>query len=128
MRILIRSFFRLLRLILTPFVLVSEKLTTPKPIVRTAEQQAQIDTATQGLALYQFRACPFCVKVRKEIARLGLKIELRDALKDPTHRQALIDGGGKTTVPCLLITHTDGQEEWMYESDEIIRWLNQQFA
>lgn len=128
MRIVVRSFFRLLRLILTPVMLIMEKLTTPKPIERSSEKQAQVDQQTQKLALYQFRACPFCVKVRKEIARLGLNIEIRDALNDSEHRQALLEGGGKSTVPCLRIAHENGQEEWLYESNDIIAWLRKQFA
>lgn len=128
MRTIIRAFFRLLRLVLTPFMLLSEKLSTPKAISRPAEQQAAVDEATNKLALYQFRACPFCMKVRKEMARLGLNIELRDAQHDPKHREALLAGGGNIKVPCLLITDDQGQEQWMYESDEINTWLNRQFG
>lgn len=128
MRTIIRAFFRLLRLVLTPFMLLSEKLSTPKAISRPPEQQAAVDEATAKLALYQFRACPFCIKVRKEMARLGLNIELRDAQHDPKHREALLAGGGNIKVPCLLITDDQGQEQWMYESDEINTWLNRQFG
>lgn len=128
MRVLIRTFFRGLRLILTPFVLLSEKLSTPSAVKRSAPAQAEVDAACENLALYQFRACPFCVKVRKQIARLGLNIELRDAQLDPDHRQALAQGGGRVKVPCLRITHEDGQEEWLYESDDINRWLERRFG
>ncbi|CEP35803.1 MULTISPECIES: glutaredoxin family protein [Halomonadaceae] len=128
MRVLIRYFFRGLRLVLTPVMLVSEKLSTPKSVERTPEEQASVDQACQKLALYQFRTCPFCIKVRKEMARLGLNIERRDAQLDPAHKQALQEGGGKVKVPCLKITHDDGREEWMYESDTINAWLHQQFG
>lgn len=128
MRILIRYFFRGLRLVLAPVMLISEKLSTPKSVERTPEEQTKVDQACQNLALYQFRTCPFCIKVRKEIARLGLNIELRDAQLDPAHKKALLEGGGKVKVPCLKITHDDGREEWMYESDTINAWLHQQFG
>ncbi|HBS82491.1 glutaredoxin family protein [Vreelandella alkaliphila] len=128
MRVLIRYFFRGVRLILAPVMLISEKLSTPKSVERTEEEQAKVDAACEHLALYQFRTCPFCIKVRKEIARLGLKIELRDAQLDPAHKKALQEGGGKVKVPCLKINHEDGQEEWLYESDAINRWLHQNFA
>ncbi|MBE0487347.1 glutathione S-transferase N-terminal domain-containing protein [Marinobacter sp.] len=128
MRTIIRAFFRLLRLVLTPFMLLSEKLSTPKAIGRSSEQQAEIDKATENLALYQFRACPFCIKVRKEIARLGLNIELRDAQHDPAHREDLLNGGGAVKVPCLLITNDQGEKQWMYESGDINAWLNRQFG
>lgn len=128
MRVLIRYFFRGVRLVLAPIMLISEKLSTPTAVDRTPEQQALVDQECQRLALYQFRSCPFCIKVRKEIARLGLKIELRDAQLDPAHKQALLEGGGKVKVPCLKITHDDGREEWMYESDTINSWLHKQFG
>ncbi|MGP8290709.1 glutaredoxin family protein [Vreelandella zhanjiangensis] len=128
MRVLIRYFFRGVRLVLAPVMIISEKLTTPSAIERTPEEQARVDQACQRLALYQFRTCPFCIKVRKEIARLGLTIELRDTQLDPTHKQALVEGGGKTKVPCLKISHEDGREEWLYESNDINKWLYQQFG
>lgn len=127
MRVVIRYFFRTLRLILTPFMLISEKLSTPESITRSAEEQARADEASNDLALYQFKACPFCIKVRKEIARLGLNIETRDAQHNPEHRAALEAGGGRIKVPCLKIQQDDGSERWLYESDEIKAWLQDRF-
>mgnify|MGYP003136986867 FL=1 len=127
MRVIIRYFFRTLRLVLTPFMLLSEKLSTPESVTRSAEEQARADEASKDLALYQFKACPFCIKVRKEIARLGLNIETRDAQHDPEHRAALEAGGGRIKVPCLKIQQEDGSERWLYESDEIKAWLQERF-
>ena len=128
MRIVIRYFFRFIRLLLTPVMLISETLTTPKPMTRSAQGQARVEQACQRMALYQFRACPFCIKVRKEMQRLNLPIEQCDAQQVQEHRDALLSGGGKLKVPCLQITHEDGQVEWMYESDTINRYLHAQFA
>lgn len=127
MKFVIRYFFRTLRLVLTPFMLLSEKLSTPTAASRSPEDQAEVDRACQKLALYQFSACPFCIKVRKEIARLGLNIETRDAQHDSKHRAALEAGGGRIKVPCLLIKDDEGQPEWLYESDAIKAWLQNRF-
>ena len=127
MRVIIRLFFRTLRLALTPVMLVSERFTTPKAVARPAADQAEVDRATQDLALYQFAACPFCIKVRKEMARLGLTIEKRDAQHNAEHRAALQANGGKVKVPCLLIKDSDGHEQWLYESDAIKAWLQTRF-
>ncbi|TVP92707.1 MAG: glutaredoxin [Pseudomonadaceae bacterium] len=127
MRFVIRYFFRFVRLVLTPVILLMEKLTTPKAVARSVEDQAKVDSACQDLALYQFQACPFCVKVRKEIARLGLDIELLDARNDEIHRTALVNGGGLTKVPCLRIAQSDGSQEWLYESSAINQWLKERF-
>lgn len=128
MRILIRYFFRGVRLILAPVMLISEKLSTPQAVERTPEEQAEVDKACESLALYQFRTCPFCIKVRKEMARLGLTIEKRDAQLDPAHKKALQEGGGRVKVPCLKITHDDGHDEWLYESNDIIAYLHRRFG
>lgn len=128
MRIVIRYFFRTLRLLLTPLVLLWEKLTPPKGIERTPEAQLQVDTQTAAMALYQFKSCPFCIKVRREMRRLSLNIELRDAQHDTQHRSALQSGGGKAQVPCLRLKDKDGNEQWLYESDAIIQLLRSRFA
>ncbi len=126
MKIIIRYFFKTLRLILGPVLLLAEWFTTPKGVQRPAEQQQVIDEQTRSLALYQFRTCPFCIKVRKVIARLSLDIERRDALHDPEHRAALQAGGGAVKVPCLRIEE-GGEVRWLYESDAIIAYLEQRF-
>lgn len=128
MRIVIRYFFRGLRLVLAPVMLIAEKLSTPQAVERSEEEQAKVDAECENLALYQFRTCPFCIKVRKEIARLGLDIELRDAQLDPEHKKALQEGGGRVKVPCLKISHADGQDQWLYESADINAWLHKHFG
>ncbi len=128
MKSLIRLFFRTLRLVLTPFVLLGYWLTRPKGVVRSPAEQAAVDTRTRNLALYHFPTCPFCLKTRRTLQRLSLKIELRDAHHDAAHRAALIAGGGKPQVPCLLITDAQGKQTWLYESDAINAYLNREFA
>ncbi|TCV89032.1 glutaredoxin family protein [Sulfurirhabdus autotrophica] len=128
MKWFVRMFFKTLRLILTPIMLLWEVLSTPKGIVRQPELQQKIDLQSQQLALYQFKTCPFCIKVRKEMRRLSLNIELRDAQKDPQHREALLQGGGKVKTPCLRITDEQGKSQWMYESADIIQYLQKRFA
>lgn len=128
MKWLFRSFFRTLRLILGPFLLLKERLTAPSGMVRDAPAQAEVDRQCRDLALYQFKTCPFCIKVRQEMRRLSLPIELRDAQHDPVHRAALQRGGGKPMVPCLLIRDADGAERWMYESADIVAYLRGRFA
>ena len=127
-RTMIRMFFRALRLVLNPFMLIWARLATPKGIVRAGEAQQKIDLECANLALYHFKTCPFCIKVRHEMARLSLHIELRDAQHDPERRAELLQGGGKIQTPCLRITDVQGHDQWMFESNDIIRYLQQRFA
>lgn len=123
MKWLIRMFFRSVRRILGPVVLFIEKLTTPKGVQRPAEAQQILDATTGQFALYQFKTCPFCMKVRREIKRQSLNIELRDAQHDQNHREQLLAGGGQIKVPCLQIRNANGEVEWLYESDNVIQYL-----
>lgn len=124
---LIGTFFRGVRRVLGPVVLGVERLTLPTPMVRSAEQQQQVDLATAQLRLFQYRTCPFCVKVRRQIHRMALKIELADVQHDAGNRAELLQGGGLVKVPCLCITSEQGSE-WLYESDHIIAWLESRFG
>jgi len=128
MKWLIRTFFKTIRIILGPFMLLMEWFTTPKPVERSEEEQAQLDQQTASLTLYQYRTCPFCIKTRKVIHGLSLNIEFRDAQKNLKHRQDLQEQGGQIKVPCLRIQHENKDDTWMYESSEIIAYLNKRFA
>jgi glutaredoxin len=128
MKPLIRLFFRTLRLVLTPFVLLGYWLTLPKGIVRPPAEQQAVDARARALALYHFPTCPFCLKVRRTMRALSLDIELRDARNDQAHRAALLAGGGKAQVPCLLISDADGRQTWLYESDAINAYLDREFG
>jgi glutathione S-transferase len=79
------------------------------------------------MALYQYFACPFCIKTRRAIHRLNLPITLRDAQNDPEHRSALATDGGKIQVPCLRIDEPSGSR-WLYESNDIIAYLEDRFG
>lgn len=128
MKPVIRLFFKTLRLILGPFLLLGNWLTQPKGIVRPEAEQRAVDARTHKLALYHFPTCPFCLKSRRVMKRLSLNIELRDARNNETHRAALVAGGGKPQVPCLLITDDDGKQTWLYESDAINAYFNREFG
>ena len=128
MKIVIRAFFRTLRIVLGPVMLLKERLTQPKGVVRDAAAQASVDQQCQSLALYQFRTCPFCIKVRQEMRRLSLPIEKRDAQHHAANRQELLQATGATQVPCLRITETDGQTRWLKDSAAIVAYLRERFA
>ena len=128
MKLVIKVFFKSLRIVLIPFMLLWEFVTTPRGIVRDAAAQQQVDQKSRNLVLYQFKTCPFCIKVRREINRLTLPIELRDAQKNMQHRAELLQGGGAIKVPCLQIRDEHGNVQWMYESSDINQYLKTRFA
>jgi glutathione S-transferase len=105
-----------------------EFVTRPKGIVRPPARQQRVDQDCQVLTLYQFRTCPFCIKVRQEMRRLSLDIERRDAQKNQQNRDDLLRGGGELKVPCLKISDPSGESQWIYESGKIIDYLQGRFA
>lgn len=128
MKIIFRTFFRTLRIVLGPFMLLWERLTTPKGVVRAPEVQAKVDQQCKDFALYQFKTCPFCVKVRRTIKGLSLNIDLRDAQHNEKNRADLLQGGGQIKVPCLRVSDTHGKDHWIYESALINQYLQQRFS
>jgi len=97
-----------------------------KKLARSADEQECVNNATRNMSLYQFQACPFCLKSRRTFKRLGLNIETRNALKNP-YRADLLAGGGEIKVPCLRIDMKN-ETIWMYESSEIATYLEQKFG
>ncbi len=116
-----------LRVGLGQLIVFGDWISRPAKRKRDAAAQARVEQAAQGLALYQFHACPFCVKTRRTLHRLNVPVALRDAKNNPVHRQALQEGGGRVKVPCLRIEE-NGQTTWMYESKVIIDYLDKRFA
>jgi glutaredoxin len=128
MKTVIRTFFRTLRVVLGPVMLLKERLTQPVGVQRAPAAQAAVDQQCQSLALYQFSTCPFCIKVRQEMRRLSLPIEKRDAQHHAANRDALLQGSGASKVPCLQITEANGQTRWLQDSSEIVAYLRKRFA
>ena len=128
MKFFIRLFFKTLRIVLGPVMLLKETLTRPKGVSRPQAAQATADQQCQSLVLYQYKTCPFCIRVRQEISRLSLNIRRIDAQHAGPDRQALLQGGGQAKVPCLKITDATGSSQWLYDSDKIIAHLRGQFS
>ena len=128
MKFFIRAFFKTLRAVLGPVMLLKENLTRPKGVVRVQAAQDKVNRQCKSLALYQYKTCPFCIKVRQEMSRLSLNIERIDAQPEGPHRLALLQGGGQTKVPCLRITDKAGRSQWLYDSEKIIAYLRERFA
>jgi len=104
-------------------ILLLNFIFSPSAPKRSPQLQKEVDESTAHLSLYQLPACPFCVKTRRAIKRLGLNIELRNINQNEKYREELIKEGGKRTVPCLKITQEDQSIIWMYESSDIIAYL-----
>ena len=115
-------FLKLARTGLGKLIVLIERITRPTAITRSAEDQALAQQALDGHVLYQLFACPFCVKTRRAIHKLGVQVETRDIGKNAEFRQELESGGGRVMVPCLRIAE-EGGSRWMYESSDIISYL-----
>ena len=74
----------------------------------------------RAIALYHFASCPYCLRVRRFLSDNNLSIPEKDILQDADARRELIQAGGSSQVPALMI---DGQV--LYESTDIIQWIAQ---
>ncbi len=118
---------KLLREGLGRLIVFIDWISRPSKLKRPAEQQTQVEQDIQGLSLYQLYACPFCVKTRRAMHRLNLPIETRSVAQNSPYREELANEGGAIKAPCLRIEEA-GKVRWMYESGDIISYLEQRFA
>ncbi len=121
-----RFFLRLLREGSGRILILIDWLFKPSVVTRSDEEQVKVDLETKTLKLYQFYACPFCVKTRRAIKRLNLKVETRNAQAAGEFRKELELSGGKIKVPCLKV-EVAGEASWIYESNDIIKYLDERF-
>ncbi len=90
-------------------------------LLASASRKSQPERAlVLGLVLYSFEASPYCRKVREVLMELNLDTHVFNVAKRSSHRQALVDRGGKMQVPYLIDPNT-GRE--LYESEDIVRYL-----
>jgi len=102
-------------------------ITRGRKYKRPLAAQRDVERQTQELSLYQFFACPFCIKTRRAMYKLNLPIATKSISKKSIYRQELLAGGGKIQAPCLRIDN-NGETTWLYDSNEIKRYLHTRFA
>ncbi len=113
---------KIIRYIVGKILIALNFLTQPSLGKRSPEKQKEVEQQLQDYSLYQFNACPFCIKVRRTMRKLNLPIELKNANMDESVKSELLEKGGSPMVPCLRIGDT-----WMYESGDIIKYLEAKF-
>tara|TARA_B100000989_G_C19505656_1_gene456408 strand:+ start:642 stop:1037 length:396 start_codon:yes stop_codon:yes gene_type:complete len=113
---------KLIRNVLGKTIYFFDFIFPPVKIKRSPVEQIKIDLILKSYALYQYKLCPFCVKVRRFLKKYNLKLEFKDPSIETLSRKELLEKGGKLKVPCLRIIK-NGKIEWLYESTEIIKFL-----
>jgi len=116
----------IIRFILGRLILFLDWITSPKPFLISKEEKNRIDSITSNMVIYEFKACPFCVRVRRFMKKNNITIHTKDARKSPEYAEELINGGGKLQVPCLFIPSKDNEPKWLYESKDIVSFLTEE--
>jgi glutaredoxin len=117
----------LVRNLLGGIIAFFDIITRGTRLKRASDAQQQIEKDLQAFTLYQFFACPFCIKTRRALYKMNLPIEKRSVSKGSPYREELLQGGGKIQTPCLRI-QKDGETTWLYDSTAIIQYLQQRFV
>ena len=118
---------KLLRNGLGSIIVFLDWITRPTKMERAPDQQALVENQLKDMTLYQLYACPFCIKTRRVLRKLNLPMETRSVNQQSPYRTELQTGGGRIQVPCLRLQQ-DGNDVWMYESSDIIHYLENQFG
>lgn len=85
------------------------------------------------LELYQSEGCPHCAKVREKLSKLGCSYVAHnprlpgdvgaDVTNERTHEE--LRAGGADQIPYLVDTD---REEALYETDDIVEYLDEHYA
>ena len=92
----------------------------------SSEKVLSKDSSFPHHVLYQMEVSPYCKKVVKYLVKNNLGLELKDILESKAAYEELMLGGKKDQVPCLHIrtsASSTSEDRWLYESKEIIRYL-----
>ena len=97
------------------------------PIKRSSLEQKKVDRQACCLTLYDCQQRPFNNKIQRYIKHLNVAVTVKNLNRCHTYQKELLSGGGRAQVPCLRIETPSGSR-WLYESEDIIRYLNRKFA
>lgn len=97
------------------------------PIRRSEAQQKRADRLASHLTLYVSDTCPYCLKVKRHIKLLNISCTHKNLSRTHVYQKELICGGGRAQVPCLRIENNK-QTRWLYESQDIIAYLDRKFV
>jgi len=97
-------------------------------VQRQDVDQQRIDEQTAQLALYEMPACPYCCKVQRRIRKLGLNIPVLDVYADDDAYNTLVAATQSSQVPCLYISAPGTEPRWLFESNDIMAWLEERFG
>lgn len=100
-------------------------LLAPK-VERTAAQQQKAERLANSLTLYTLNSCPYSAKVTRHLNQLNIDVTVKNLKRCHIYQKELLAGGGRAQVPCLRIESSQGCK-WMYESDDILRYLDKKF-
>ena len=64
------------------------------------------------------------MRVKSFLSTHGIEIPMRNTVMDISAYRELVTGGGRATVPYLRIERDDGQVEWLYESLDIVHFID----
>ena len=117
----------LIRNLLGGIIAAIDFMTRGSNLKRTAQAQKQVESELEQLSLFQFFACPFCIKTRRAMYKMNLPVVKRNASQGSPFRDELLQGGGKVQTPCLRIEKGD-DVQWLYESSAIISYLEKRFT
>lgn len=97
------------------------------PVTRSSAEQASVEKKAAYLTLYELRSCQYSAKVRRHLKWLNVPVATKDLKRCHIYQKELLAGGGRAQVPCLKIEKPSGTE-WLYESQDIIEYLDRKFA
>ena len=78
------------------------------------------------IEFYVLPGCPFCAKVENKLQELDLDYESRQVPRSRSERDEVAEVSGQRGVP--VIVDADNGVDGMYESDDIVNYLERTYG
>ena len=112
----------LMRMVKAQVLNVVDRTLPVKPVQRSDEEQLLLNRESRRMHLYVSHQCPASIEVRRHCQRIGLNVVEKDVGRVNCYRNELVNGGGHSMVPCLMVDDHNGRR-WVYSPDKIYSFL-----
>ena len=96
---------------------------------QSVEAASKMNEPAKPIEIYEFQGCPFCRKVRVAVSVLGINVLFRPSPQGGERfRPEAVAMGGKSQFPFMVDPNPASGEVQMYESEDIIRYLFENYG
>ncbi len=117
----------LMRMVKAQVLNVVDRTLPVKPVQRSDEEQVLLNRESRRMHLYISHHCPASIEIKRHCQRIGLNVVEKDVGRVNCYRNELVNGGGHSMVPCLMVEDNSGRH-WVYSPGKIYSFLDRRLG